>query len=197
MMDYLKQVLKIAEGNNGIITSSKVTELKIPRIYLTKLINSGKLQKIDRGIYAIPEVWEDEFYILQTRYPAGIFSHDSSLFLYGYTDRTPSIFTMTFPYGYHAQTLIGRVIIKKANPGLYEIGIQTVVTPSGHTVRAYSIERTLCDIFRGKNANDVEQNLPALKKYMNSPEKNVAQLLDYAGKLRVLSRMRRYLEVLL
>lgn len=196
-MDYLGQILGIAEENKGIITSSKVTELKIPRVYLTKLKDSGKLQKIDTGIYAMPEVWEDEFFVLQTRYSAGVFSHDSALFLNGYTDRTPAIITMTFPYGYHAKTLKGRIIIKKANPDLYETGIQTVVTPAGHAVRVYSIERTLCDIFRGKNANDVEQNLPALKKYINSPARNIAQLLEYADKFRVISRMRRYLEVLI
>ncbi len=196
-MDYLSQILGIAEENKGIITSSKVTKLKIPRVYLTKLKDSGKLQKIDTGIYAMPEVWEDEFFVLQTRYSAGVFSHDSALFLNGYTDRTPAIITMTFPYGYHAKTLKGRIIIKKANPGLYETGIQTVITPAGHSVRVYSIERTLCDIFRGKNANDVEQNLPALKKYINSPARNIAQLLEYADKFRVISRMRRYLEVLI
>jgi len=196
-MDYLKQILKIAEKNNGIVTSSQVTALNIPRVYLAKLIESGQLQKIERGIYSLPSVWEDEFFILQTRYPAGIFSHDSALFLHGYTDRTPAVFTMTFPYGYHAQTLKNKVFIKKASLHLYDLGVQIALTPSGNNVRVYTIERTLCDILRGKNANDVEQNLPAIKKYAASPKKNIAQLLEYAEKLSVLPKIRQYLEVLL
>lgn len=196
-MDNTKKILNIAIENNGIITSAKVTELGIPRTYLSQLVKSGELEKVDRGIYALPEAWEDEFYILQARYPAGIFSHESALFLLSFTDRTPSVITMTFPYGYHAQTLKGKVIIKKANREFYELGVEEVLSPNGHTVRVYSIERTLCDILRGKNAIDIEQNLPAIKKYTNSSEKNIPLLIEYAEKLRVLNKLRKYLEVLL
>jgi predicted transcriptional regulator of viral defense system len=196
-MDNTKKILNIAIENNGIITSAKVTELGISRTYLSQLVRSGELQKVDRGIYALPEAWEDEFYILQARYPAGIFSHESALFLLSFTDRTPSVITMTFPYGYHAQTLKGKVIIKKANREFYELGVEEILSPNGHTVRVYSIERTLCDILRGKNAIDIEQNLPAIKKYTNSSEKNIPLLIEYAEKLRVLNKLRKYLEVLL
>jgi len=196
-MGNLKEILKIARKNNGIVTSAEVTELGIPRTYLSQLVELGELQKVDRGIYALPEAWEDEFYVLQTRYPAGIFSHESALFLHSFTDRTPSVLTMTFPYGYHAQTLKGKIIIKKANREFYELGVEEILSPNGHTVRAYSIERTLCDILRGKNAIDIEQNLPAIKKYTNSSEKNIPLLLEYAEKLRVLNKLRKYLEVLL
>lgn len=196
-MDNTKKILNIAIENNGIITSAKVTEQGISRTYLSQLVRSGELQKVDRGIYALPEAWEDEFYILQARYPAGIFSHESALFLLSFTDRAPSVITMTFPYGYHAQTLKGKVIIKKANREFYELGIEEILSPNGHTVRVYSIERTLCDILRGKNAIDIEQNLPAIKKYTNSSEKNIPLLIEYAEKLRVLNKLRKYLEVLL
>ena len=196
-MDNTKKILNIAIENNGIITSAKVTEQGISRTYLSQLVRSGELQKVDRGIYALPEAWEDEFYILQARYPAGIFSHESALFLLSFTDRTPSVITMTFPYGYHAQTLKGKVIIKKANREFYELGVEEILSPNGHTVRVYSIERTLCDILRGKNAIDIEQNLPAIKKYTNSSEKNIPLLIEYAEKLRVLNKLRKYLEVLL
>ena len=196
-MGNLKDILKIARKNNGIVTSAEVTDMGIPRIYLSQLVKSGELQKVDRGIYALPEAWEDEFYVLQTRYPAGIFSHESALFLLSFTDRTPSVLTMTFPYGYHAQTLKGKIIIKKANREFYELGVEEILSPNGHTVRAYSIERTLCDILRGRNAIDIEQNLPAIKKYTNSSEKNIPMLIEYAEKLRVLNKLRKYLEVLL
>ena len=196
-MDKLKKILKVAGKNNGIVTSSKVTELGISRTYLTLLVKSGELQKIDRGIYVLPDAWEDEFYVLQTRYPAGIFSHESALFLQSFTDRTPSILTMTFPYGYHSSTLKGKIIIKKTKKEFYELGAEEILSPNGHKVRAYSIERTLCDILRGKNAIDIEQNLPAIKKYVNSSKKNIPLLLEYAEKLRVLNKLRKYLEVLL
>lgn len=196
-MDKLKKILKIAEKNNGVVTSAKVTELGISRTYLRILVESGELQKIDRGIYVLPDAWEDEFYILQTRYPSGIFSHDSALFLHSFTDRTPSILTMTFPYGYHSVSLKGKAIIKKVKKELYGMGVEEIISPSGHKVKVYSIERTICDILRGKNAIDIEQNLPAIKKYVNLTEKNIPLLLEYAEKLRVLNKLRKYLEVLL
>lgn len=196
-MDKIKKILKVAKNNNGVVTSADVTELGISRTYLTMLLKMGELQRVDRGIYVLPDAWEDEFYILQTRYPTGVFSHESALFLNSFTDRTPSILTMTFPYGYHSSSLKGKIIIKKVKKELYELGVEEIMSPNGHKVKTYSIERTLCDILRGKNAIDIEQNLPAIKKYINSSEKNIPLLLEYAEKLRVLKKLRKYLEVLL
>lgn len=65
------------------------------------LLNSGKLERTARGVYILPEIWEDEFVNLQARFRKGIFSNETALFLLDLTDRTPNRFDMTFTETYN------------------------------------------------------------------------------------------------
>ncbi|NLE89979.1 MAG: type IV toxin-antitoxin system AbiEi family antitoxin domain-containing protein, partial [Dehalococcoidales bacterium] len=100
-MTYVEQILYIAKKFNGMITATQVTEAKIPRRCLTECVNKELLYKASRGVYVLPDVWEDEMFILQYKYPKGIFSYETALYLHGLTDRTPLSYTMTFPKGYN------------------------------------------------------------------------------------------------
>lgn len=62
---------------------------------------------------------------------------------------------------------------------------------------AYDLERTLCDIVRGRRVVDVQVVNPAMKQYARSGGKDVQKLLDYAQALGVEKKIRNYLEVLL
>lgn len=42
-----------------------------------------ELERVAKGIYLSPDAWEDPFYLLQSRYPQIIFSHETSLYLLG------------------------------------------------------------------------------------------------------------------
>ena len=65
------------------------------------LLNSGKIERTARGVYILPEIWEDEFVNLQARFRKGIFSNETALFLLDLTDRTPNRFDMTFTETYN------------------------------------------------------------------------------------------------
>lgn len=72
--------LLLESSPSGIITAKQVTESGIYRSVLQKLEEAGDLYRYGRGIY----------------------SHDNSLYLLGYSDRRPAKYTMTFPKGYNA-----------------------------------------------------------------------------------------------
>ena len=59
------------------------------------------------------------------------------------------------------------------------------------------MERTLCDMVRGRRVEDVQVVNPAMKQYVCSGEKDVQKLLSYAQELGVENKIRNYLEVLL
>ncbi|WP_026396303.1 type IV toxin-antitoxin system AbiEi family antitoxin domain-containing protein [Acetobacterium malicum] len=193
-----ENIQEIINKHNGFITASQVTAANIPRRCLTELVNKNELYKISRGIYARPDVWEDELYILQYRYNKGIFSHETALYLHRMSDRTPSKFNMTFPHGYHASSLsTENVIIKRVIPDIYELGITSLKSPWGNTLRVYDIERTLCDIVKGNNTTDIQIVNQAMKTYAGSKTKNINKLMDVAEKLRVKPKILNNMEVLL
>ena len=197
-MDNIETISEMLAQNNGIITASQVTEANTPRHYLKKMLDMGLLVKVGRGIYIKPEMWEDEMYILQYRYSRGIFSHETALYIHGLTDRTPIKYTMTFPYGYHVQSLKQEnVKIKKSVEDLYELGLTCGVSPYGNPIRLYDAEKTLCDIIKGNNSCDIQIVNQAMKQYARMPGKNIMQLFDYAEKVRVKPKILSYMEVLL
>ena len=196
--DDEEKILHMAEEHQGMITSTQVTEAGIPRRCLSSMVHNGLLVRVERGVYTLPETWEDELFILQWRFSRGIFSHETALYLHAMTDRTPSRYTMTFPFGYNPVNVIKRgVLAKVANEETYPLGIMTLASPSGNSLKVYDIERTLCDMVRTRHKADIQVVNHAMRMYAGSQQKNVARLLDYAQRLRVKPKILTYLEILL
>lgn len=80
---------------------------------------------------------------------------------------------------------------------LFDLGKNTMPTPTGNMVPVYDLERTICDVIRSRNKLGTETFLAALKMYAASPKKNLNKLNAYAKQLRVANVLRQYLEVLL
>jgi len=49
-----KELIDIAIKHNGVITSKDVTHIGIPRVYLTRMVESGELERVQPGIYVLP-----------------------------------------------------------------------------------------------------------------------------------------------
>jgi predicted transcriptional regulator of viral defense system len=193
-----QEILKLAQQNNGIITTEIAVAAGFPRGSLKYLSDTGRLECASRGVYTLPETWEDEFVNLQSRYKKGIFSLDTALFLCNLTDRTPSIYHMTFPSTYNLSgPKADGILCHGVKDPLYNLGLKNLKTPNGNSVRSYGVERTLCDILRPRNHTDVQIVTDAFKMYTKYSEKNIPLLSEYAKTLKVEKRLRNYLEVLL
>ena len=193
--EKIKKMLEASE--TGVITSAQVTEAGLHRNALQQLVKDGEIYRFGRGLYVRRNSWEDDFYLFQKKYGRGIYSHDTALYLLGYSDRTPAKYTMTFPKGYNAPSLKQEIIIiKRVVPENYEFGQIQIKSPAGNLIRTYDLERTLCDILRG-NGSDIQIITDAMKRYAASGEKNIHKLMQYAERLRVSPKVLRYLEVLL
>ena len=193
--ETIKELLQASP--DGIITAEQVTDAGLHRSILQDLVERGEIYRFGRGLYMRTDVWEDDFYLLQRKYGRGIYSHDTALYLLGYSDRTPARYTMTFPKGYNAASLKQENInIKRVVSENYSLGIIELKSPCDNPIRVYDLERTLCDILRG-SGSDIQIVGAAMKKYAASKEKDIHKLMQYADQLRVKSKVLRYMEVLL
>ena len=197
-MGYLDKIHRMLKrSTNGTLMTAEVSAAGLPRAQLKQLVDLGEIYSYSRGIYVQANAWEDEMFLLQQKYSRGIFSGETALYLFGYSDQTPSVYAMTFPQGYNTPSLkeekifIKRVVLKN-----YSLGITEVNSASGNKIKVYDIERTLCDIMRGNDGN-IQLIGKAMKKYVQSKEKNFQKLIGYAEKLRVKPKILNYLEVLL
>ena len=197
MTDSMR-ILEIAKQNNGVITTAMVVEAGLSRGVLKYLADTGSLERASRGVYTLPEVWEDEFVSIQSRYKRGIYALDTALFLCDLTDRTPIKYRMVFPSTYNlTNPKRDGILCSGAKEPLYSLGITELVTPGGNCVRGYCEERTLCDILKPRNHMDVQVVTDAFKSYSSRKEKNIPLLSEYAKRLKVEEKLRSYLEVLL
>lgn len=197
-MDSTTKIIELASQNNGIVTAAMISSAGISRGSLKYLADTGRLDQVSRGVYTLPEVWEDEFVSIQERYKRGVFALDTALFLHDLTDRTPHKFHMAFPYGYNTSSpkAAGILCSCKKEP-YYSLGIALVDTPAGNTVRAFNAEKTLCEILKPISHTDIQIITDAFKRYAGRKDKNIPLLSEYAHQLRVEKRLRPYLEVLL
>lgn len=197
-MSNSNKVLAIAKANNGTVTSAMIQSAGIARQYLKILVDEGSLEKVARGVYVLPEVWEDEFFNLQTQFKKGVFSNETALFLHDLTDRTPLAYSMTFPDNYNLGNVKNEgILASRAKEPFYSMGIETVQSPSGNELLSYSMEKTLCDILRARSGIEVGVIAEAFKRYTTKTNKNIPRLSEYAKILKVEEKVRTYLEVLI
>lgn len=192
------RILEMMRENNGTITTKQVVNRGISRSSLNHLLEQGKIERVERGVYILPEIWEDEIFNAQQRYSRGIFSLGTALFLLDLTDRTPIKYEMTFPIEYNISNVNKKIIkANRVKSCLYKLGAVEVYTPNGNKVLCYGPERTLCDILKKRNKIDIQLVSEAFKRYVHSKTKNIALLSQYGEQLGVGKRLRSYLEVIL
>ena len=193
-----EEVIKLAKLNNGTITSAEISKAGVSRGHLDYAIKNGSLERSSRGVYILPENFDDEMYGLQVKYKKGIFSCETALFLHGLTDRTPNRYCMSFPNSYNTSSPSNEnVLCHRVAMSFYEIGIVQILTSFQNAVNVYCPEKTLCDILRTQYHVDIQLITEAFKAYVNGNNVNIPLLSEYAEKLKVSDKVRSYLEVLL
>lgn len=197
-MDYKLKILSIANTNNGYVTTKEVTNNNIPKIYLTELVRDEKLVKVSRGFYMLPDCFEDDYYKIQLSNKNAIFSLETALYLYNYSDRIPVKYYVTVPLNYGGNLLKNKnVQLIYTKKEWLNLGVKEIKSSYGLPIKVYDVDRTICDIIKNKNKVNPEIFSKAMKEYVSSKEKNIIKLYEYAKKLNILDEVRKYIEVML
>ena len=193
-----KELVTLAQMNNGMVSSGEATAAGIARRELSEAVERGELARIARGVYSLPDAWEDEFALAQHRFARGVFSHETALYLHGLTDRVPDAMTMTFPRGYNTGNARDAGIdARTVTTVLYQAGSAEVRTPYGNAVAAYCPERAICDLFRSTSSPDLQLAIPSIRAYLSSEGRNTVRLMEYARLMKVEAKVRPYVEAML
>lgn len=184
--------------DSGILLTKNAIEAGISKHALYNFIRDNGFEKAAHGVYASPETWEDENYILSLRCPQGVLSHDEALYYHGLTDREPLQKTITIYTGYGTSRMVADGIkVFTVKKELLDIGKEIVKTSYGHDIPLYNRERTICDLIRSRNRFEIQDFQTALKTYIMEKNKNLNRLMEYAKLFHVDKKIREYMEVLL
>lgn len=194
-MDYENKILKLFK--NGYLTTKTVTLKSIPRVYLSRMLKEGKIERVSRGVYTLKDTLIDEFVILQKKSKNAIYSNTTALFLHGFSNRIPLKYDITINSGYNGS------LQKDQNVQLFyvkkeelNIGVIDYKLKSGNIIKIYDLDKTICDIIKNKKKIDAEIFNKAIRAYFYSTKKNTLKLYEYAKEMNIYNKVRKTFEVL-
>ena len=197
-MSKEEQILNLIKENNGIITSKEVSKHGINRIFLTRLVKSGKIERIKKGLYILSNTWGDEYFNLTFGINA-IFSYDTALYFLGLCETVPTIYHITVCRGYNGKlNHDDNVKLHFVKREIFELGKIEIKSPQGQIITCYNAERCICDLLKNKDKEDLETVKYAITEYLRDKQnRNLPKLVEYSKKLNVEDEVNRYLEVLM
>lgn len=197
-MEIPADLQRLFDENSGVLQTYIAEQAGFSRSILSKYAKNGLIERISHGVYTPVYEIADEMYSMQLRARKIIFSHETALFFHNLTDRTPFRHSITVPSGYKPSEAIKEVCkIYYIKTDLIEIGQTTVQNNMKHLVKAYNVERTICDVIRSRNKMDTQIVNDALKRYTSLKTADYNRLYQYASQLGIQNVVQKYLEVLL
>ncbi len=198
-MDYNYNDLKILiESNGGVVSAADLQRAGVDRIKLYALLTNEILKKESHGNYVLAENEPDEYKVIQNRSEKLIYSHGTALFLHGMSDRVPHTLDITVPQGDNISRIkksYRNTRFHYCKKELWDLGIMSVTTPMGYSVRVYDPERCICDMIRDKDNVDKQIYIQAVQEYFKSMC-NPRKMIKYAKEFNIESKVRNYMEVL-
>ncbi len=186
--------------DNGVISTKEAERLGVKRHILAKLVKENKLERVKYGLYKNKEDFLDEYILISSNNNKVIFSNQTALFLYNFSDRTPNIFHITVPQGYnvkHLKKLNKNLTVHYVKSEVFSIGASQILSPFGNLIPVYDIERTICDIVANRKDVDKQIFTHAINKFFSNKKYNIRNLIKYSRILGVENEIRIYMEVLI
>jgi predicted transcriptional regulator of viral defense system len=188
-------------GRNGFIRPNDLNVSGIPRAYLTRMVQSGKLEKTERGIYQVPGRSHSEnlgMQIIATKSPKAIFSLMTALQFHGLTTQLPRQVWITLPQGGRPPKVdYPPIKVIRSNKIAFEDGVEVHKDIHGSQFRVYGVARTVVDCFKHRNKIGLDVAIEALREALSKKLVTPNDLWHFAKTARVTNIIRPYIEALL
>ena len=164
---------------------------------LIKLEQSGKLQRITRGLYSLPDgpITEHQSLIeVCRRVPKAVVCLLSALQFHEIGTQLPFEVWIALPEATQTPALDNPAVrIARLRGEAYSEGIETLVE-HGSTIRVYSVAKTITDCFKFRHKVGLDVALEALKDAWRQRKIDMDQVTHFARINRVDKVMQPYLE---
>ena len=191
-IEIIESIMKM---NNGYVTSKELTNLGVHRMYLNIMKEKGMIEKVGNGIYIDSNKIEDNYFVFSLELPNVVYSHMTALYFHGLSIKAPdNKYDITVPNNYFNYKLKNHNVFY-VDKGIYDLGLTEVVTSQGNKVKAYDIERCICDIIRSKNRMDLGYVKYAIREYIKRKDKDLIKLSKYADEMGIKGEVMNYMEI--
>lgn len=154
-------------------------------MYLNIMEKKKLIERVGCGIYIDYKKIEDSYYVFSQRMLNAIFSHFTALYFHGLSIKAPNDkYDITVKKSYNSNHLKNHEVFYVSGD-IYNLGLSKIKTPMGNEVKAYDIERCICDIIRSRKRMDIEHVKYSIKEYLKRKDKDLVKLSEYAKKMGI------------
>jgi predicted transcriptional regulator of viral defense system len=198
LMNQSDHILELAR-HRRVLRAADVREHGWSPQLLIRLHQSGKLQRIARGLYGLPDADITEHQTLIEvckRVPKGVLCLLSALQCHEIGTQLPHAVWLALPEGSQTPALgYPKLRVMRLRGAAYSDGIQTV-DDHGALIRVYCAAKTVTDCFKFRNKIGLDVALEALQDAWRSRKVTMDELSHFARINRVERVMQPYLEAM-
>lgn len=163
----------IIAAAGGVVRTADFNAAGFANYTVAAMCKQGLIVRVRNGYYSLPEENQQEEAIIARLFPDGIICMDSALLYYGYSNKTPLEWHLSF------KRTVTRSRFKIDYPpircymvqeSIFELG-ETKCDWSGVSLNVYDRERTICDCFKRRSQMDSEMFAKAVNAYADDGKK--------------------------
>ncbi len=186
-------------GKMGVLRPRDLDPYHIPRTYLSRLCAAGKLRRIGRGLYILPDSKVTEHHALAEvckRVPEGVICLLSALRFHELTTQAPfEVWLAIGEKAWRPRLEYPPLRIVRYSMASLHAGVE-VHQVQGVAVKVFSPAKTVADCFKFRNKIGLDVAMEALRACWRSRRCTMDELWQFAEICRVRNVMRPYLESL-
>lgn len=197
----LKEVEAVAlkETSRQFLSAKELKEEGYSHYRINQMVSSGKLASVNKKYYEnlAYEGEPNDFYAAYACSEKGIICLRSAAVYYGLSSERPAAVDVALPRRTRIPESPEWPVMKfyLFSEERYETGI-TTVNEEGNIFHIYDREKTVCDIVFYRNKLGFEPAVEIVRNYLNSQDRDINRLMEYAKRLRVETAMRQFVEVM-
>jgi len=197
MSTPIERAKAVFESSSGLVRTREAIQAGIHSRTLYEMRDAGIIEQTSRGLFrlvGLPPLANPDLALVAKRVPSAVVCLISSLAFHELTTQIPHTVQIALRPGSwppkieHPPIEVFSFSLQSLSCGVEEHAID------GVTVRIFSREKTLADIFKFRNRIGIETATEALRNYARSKRRRFDKVLDFARTCRVEKVMRPYLE---
>lgn len=197
MNTTMKSAAATFQKKGGILRTREALHAGIHPRTLYAMRDAGVIEQAGRGLFrlaSLPPMSDPDLAVVAKRMPSAVVCLISALAIHELTTQIPhSVQIAVLPGGHTPRSVHPPIEVFRFSPKTFTTGVEERRI-DGITVRVFSPEKTLADVFKFRNRIGLEIALEALRTYARKKSRRFDQVLDFARVCRVEKIMRPYLE---
>lgn len=200
MVSIDSKLINFLKKKGGLASYAEIIDAGFHKAILKAVLDSGQIQKIDRGLYRLSDgstLSSPDLVAVSIKVPKGIVCLLSALAFHEATSEIPHYVDIAIPRGAHANKMkYPPVRFYRFASNTWRAGIEEHEIED-HKIKIYNLAKTIADCFKFRNRIGADVARDALKVAVTEKGIKLKEIIQYAKICRVDSIVKPILEAMI